>query len=424
MIGKGYLDRFLSEAEVREILSEAFAHMHVGGKRVLAIIPDGTRSAPIDVMFRQVTSILTPQVRELDFLIALGTHPPMTEDAINQRLGLAPGEMARNYSHVRIFNHHWKDPNQLRQIGTISEQEVEALSGGLMREKVNVTINKLVFGYDMLLIIGPTFPHEVVGFSGGNKYLFPGISGQEIIDMFHWLGATITSPVIIGTKYTPVRKVVDAAAALLPIERNCLSLVVKGSGLAGLYCGTPEEAWAGAADLSDKLHIVYKDRPYTRVLSCAPPMYDDLWVGAKCTYKLEPVVTPGGEVIIYAPHITEISVTHGRLIEEIGYHVRDYFVKQMDRFRHIPRGVLAHSTHVKGVGTFELGVETPRISVTLATGIPEDVCRRVNLGYCDPESIRPAEWEGREDEGILYVPKAGEILYRLKNDPFAYFTSR
>jgi nickel-dependent lactate racemase len=424
MIAKGHLDRFLSEAEVHEILSEAFAQMHVSGKRVLAIIPDGTRSAPIDVMFRQVTSILTPQVRELDFLIALGTHPPMNEDAINQRLGLAPGEMARNYSHVRIYNHHWNDPNQLRQIGTISEQEVETISGGLMREKVNVTINKLVFNYDMLLIIGPTFPHEVVGFSGGNKYLFPGISGPEIIDMFHWLGATITSPVIIGTKYTPVRKVVDAAAALLPMERYCLSLVVKGSGLAGLYCGTPEEAWAGAADLSDKLHIVYKDRPYTRVLSCAPPMYDDLWVGAKCTYKLEPVVAPGGEVIIYAPHITEISVTHGRRIEEIGYHVRDYFVRQMDRFRHIPRGVLAHSTHVKGVGTFENGVEKPRITVTLATGIPEEVCRRVNLGYCDPESIRPAEWEGREDEGVLYVPKAGEILYRLKNDPFAYFTSR
>ena len=424
MIAKGHLDRFLTEAEVREILSEAFAQAHVSGKRVLAIIPDGTRSAPIDVMFRQVTSILTPQVRELDFLIALGTHPPMNEDAINQRLGLAPGEMARNYSHVRIFNHHWNDPNQLRQIGTISEEEVDTISGGLMREKVNVTINKLVFNYDMLLIIGPTFPHEVVGFSGGNKYLFPGISGPEIIDMFHWLGATITSPVIIGTKYTPVRKVVDAAAALLPIERYCLSLVVKGSGLAGLYCGTPEEAWAGAADLSDKLHIVYKDRPYTRVLSCAPAMYDDLWVGAKCTYKLEPVVAPGGEVIIYAPHITEISVTHGQLIEEIGYHVRDYFVKQMDRFRHIPRGVLAHSTHVKGVGTFENGVEKPRITVTLATGISEAVCRKVNLGYCDPESIQPTEWEGREDEGTLYVPKAGEILYRLKNDPFAYFTSR
>ncbi|HSQ74792.1 MAG TPA: lactate racemase domain-containing protein [Bacteroidota bacterium] len=424
MIGKGSPDRFLTEDEVRSVLSEAFAQQHFSGKRVLAIIPDGTRSAPIDIMFRQVTQLLTPQVRRLDYLIALGTHPPMSEEAIDQRLGLAPGERAARYSHVRVFNHHWKDARQLREIGTIGEDEVAALSGGLMRETVRVTVNTLVFDYDVVMIIGPTFPHEVVGFSGGNKYLFPGISGQEIIDMFHWLGAMITSPVIIGTRYTPVRKVVDAAAALLPMERYCVSLVVKGHDLAGLYCGTPEEAWAGAAGLSDKIHIVYKDRPYTRVLSCAPPMYDDLWVGAKCMYKLEPVVAPGGEVVIYAPHITEISVTHGKLIEEIGYHVRDYFVKQMDRFRHVPRGVIAHSTHVKGVGTFENGVEKPRITVTLATGIPESICRKVNLGYCDPRSIRPEEWQGREHEGVLYVPHAGEILYRLKDDPFASASSR
>jgi nickel-dependent lactate racemase len=345
MIGKGSPDRFLTEEEVRAVLSEAFAQQHLSGKRVLAIIPDGTRSAPIDIMFRQVTELLPPQVRQLDYLIALGTHPPMSERRSISALDLLRGNEPK-YSPCQVFNHHWKDPRQLREIGTIGEEEVAALSGGLMRETVRVTVNALVFDYDLLMIIGPTFPHEVVGFSGGNKYLFPGISGQEIIDMFHWLGAMITSPVIIGTKYTPVRKVVDAAAALLPMERYCMSLVVKGHGLSGLYCGTPEEAWAGAAGLSDKIHIVYKDQPYTRVLSCAPPMYDDLWVGAKCTYKLEPVVAPGGEVIIYV-RITEIPVTHGKLIEEIGYHVRDYFVKQMDG-SFIPRGVIAHSTHVKG----------------------------------------------------------------------------
>ena len=113
----------------------------------------------------------------------------------------------------------------------------------------------------MLLIIGPTFPHEVVGFSGGNKYLFPGIAGQEILDMFHWLGALITNPSIIGTKYTPVRAVVDRAAAMVPVERKCVSLVVEGSDLAGLYLGAPEEAWEAAATLSSQLHVIYKRSP-------------------------------------------------------------------------------------------------------------------------------------------------------------------
>lgn len=420
MTGTGFVDRDLTVEEIRSLLADAFSRENVDGMRMLMIIPDSTRTAPIGLMFREIAALLQPRLRQLDVLIALGTHPPMSEEAIDQRLGMAPGERATRYPGVRVFNHHWKDRSQLATIGTITEDEVEQISRGLMRERVDVTINKLVFDYDLLMVVGPTFPHEVVGFSGGNKYLFPGISGPEIIDMFHWLGALITSPVIIGRKDTPVRAVVNRAASLLPVRRYCCSLVVRGSGLAGLYCGTPEESWEGAADLSDRIHILYKDHPYGSVLSCAPAMYDDLWVGAKCTYKLEPVVADGGEVIIYAPHIKEISVTHGAAIAEVGYHVRDYFLTQMDRFRHIPRGVLAHATHVRGVGRMIDGTEHPRISVILATGIPEEACRSVNLGYRDPRTINVEEWKDREHEGKLFVPKAGEILYRLTKDPFPF----
>ena len=91
---------------------------------------------------------------------------------------------------------------------------------------------------------------------------------------------------------------------------------------------------------------------------------------------MEPVIADGGEVIIYAPHIHEFSVVHGKVIREIGYHVRDYFVKQWDRFKDYPWGVLAHSTHLRGIGTFENGIEHPRIQVTLATGISAEECRQ------------------------------------------------
>jgi hypothetical protein len=135
-------------------------------------------------------------------------------------------------------------------------------------------------------------------------------------------------------------------------------------------------------------------------------------------YKLEPVVADGGELIIYAPHISEVSVTHGEIIKKIGYHVRDYFVKQMDKFQDIPGGIMAHSTHVKGAGVYENGVEKPRVNVVLATAIPEEMCRKINLGYRDPATIDPVDWQNRESEGYLYVPKAGEILYRLKNEKY------
>ncbi len=408
----------LSEAAARDLLATEIATWKVRGKRVLTIVPDHTRTAPMDVMFRLLHELLSAEGAEMDVLIALGTHPPMSDEAINRRLGITDRDRREKYPRTRFFNHDWADPAQLVSIGALSEEDVERISGGRMRERVDVTINKLALEYDLLLIAGPTFPHEVVGFSGGNKYLFPGISGKEIIDMFHWLGALITNPSIIGTKYTPVRAIVDRAASMLPVERKCVSLVVEGTSLVGLFVGTPEEAWDAASELSGQIHVVREKRAFRSVLSCAPPMYDELWVGGKCAYKLEPVVADGGELIIYAPHLDRVSTTHGESISRIGYHVRDYFVKQMDRFRDVPGGVMAHSTHVKGIGTFEGGVERPRITVTLATQISEAECRAINLGYRDFRTIDVDAWKDRTSEGLLYVPKAGETLYRLEDDPF------
>lgn len=414
VIGKGAAQGFLSEDDVRSIINEAFERHDVSGKRVLAIIPDSTRTAPIPMFFRLLYETIGDRVACLHYMIALGTHPPMTEDAMARLVGATAEERARNYPKVKLFNHAWNDPSALRNIGQITEDEVEELSNGLMRETVNVEVNRLLFDYDQIVIVGPTFPHEVVGFSGGNKYFFPGVAGAEILNFFHWLGAVITNPVINGTKYTPVRAVVDRAASMIDLPKLCFSLVVTHDGLKGLYVGTPEDAYSAAADLSAQVHIVYVDRPFDRILSMAPRMYDDIWTAGKCMYKLEPVIADGGELIIYAPHVDEISYTHGRILDRIGYHVRDYFLKQMEKFRDVPRGVMAHSTHVKGIGTFENGVEKPRVNVVLATAIPQERCRRVNLGYRDPATIDPEEWKGRESEGILCVPNAGEMLYHLR----------
>jgi nickel-dependent lactate racemase len=417
VVGSGSADGHLTEQQVREIAAQALAPLELAGKKVLLIVPDSTRTAPVGLLFRVIHDLIGQETRSLDVLIALGTHPPMSDEAINRRLDISAEERARQYRRVRVLNHAWNDPAALAHVGTIPAGEIAALSGGLFEMDVAVTINRAVFNYDQLIIVGPVFPHEVVGFSGGNKYLFPGIGGADLLNFFHWLGAVITNPKVIGTKQTPVRRVVDRAAALVPVPRFAFCMVVHEGQLAGLYTGTPEAAWSKAADLSDRLHILYKDRPFHTVLSCAPPMYDEIWVGGKCMYKLEPVVADGGELIIYAPHIKEISATHGALIERIGYHTRDYFLGQWERFKDVPWGILAHSTHVRGIGAYENGVEKPRIRVTLATQIPEAVCRAINLGYRDPASIRFADYQGREDEGISCVPKAGEMLYRLKDPP-------
>jgi nickel-dependent lactate racemase len=415
--GMGSPGSVLTSGDVTRICQEAVENWEIDGKRLLFVVPDHTRSCPLDQVFKTLYPLVADRCSRMSFLIALGTHPPMSQDAIYHRFGISAEEHRQLYPKAEFFNHLWRDPDELIDLGTIPSSAINDVTNGLFEMDVKITCNRLITEHDTAIVIGPVFPHEVVGFSGGNKYFFPGISGQEIIDFFHWLGAILTNPVIIGNKWTAVRKVVDLAATMMNIERRALCMVVKGQDLAGLYYGTPEEAWSSAADLSSSIHVQFYDQPFHTVLSCAPRMYDDLWTGGKCMYKIEPVVSDGGKVIIYAPHITEVSETHGDIINEIGYHTRDYFLENWDRFKSYPWGVVAHSTHVRGIGEMIAGVEHPRVDVILATSMSEAACKKINMGYMDYREINVEDYANREDEGILYVPKAGEILYRWKNAP-------
>jgi nickel-dependent lactate racemase len=414
LASKGLTDGYLTDSETYFLMKSGLDQMDLTGKKVVVLIPDSTRTCPLPMLFRHLVDLIGGKVAKLDFLIALGTHQPMPEDKINQLMGLTEEERKGKYAKIGIYNHDWTNPDTFKILGTISEDEIEQISNGLLRQEVKVGVNKMILDYDQLMIMGPTFPHEVVGFSGGLKYIFPGIADWEIINFFHWLGAMITTIKIIGTRETPVRALLNRAVQFLPVPVLNIDLVVKDERLAGCFIGDAISAFENAAELSDKLHIIYKEKPYKLIIGVAPEMYDDIWTAGKCMYKLEPIVADGGELVIYAPHVTEISYTHGKTLDKVGYHVRDYFAKQMDKFQDVPGGIMAHSTHVRGLGTFENGVEKPRVTVTLATGISKERTEMVKLNYRDPKSINVDEYRGREDEGILVVDHAGEILHRLK----------
>ena len=386
-------------------------------QKVLVLIPDHTRTLPLPYLFRALAEVLD-DVQQLDFMVALGTHPALSEESLLKLVGLSAEEHNTKYAKIGLLNHAWNNPAALETIGTITRDEVKQIAGAnwhpSLGEDVPVRINKAIFDYDHLLILGPTFPHEVVGFSGGAKYLFPGISGPEMINATHWLGALAEVVGTIGIKDTPVRAMIHTAAAKVDLPITLVALVVDHDDLAGVFIGNYREAWSAAADLSTQRHIQWVEKPFKRVLSCAPLMYDELWTGAKAMYKLEPAVAVGGEVIIYAPHLDTVSHVHGKYIYEVGYHILPYFLQDWGRYQHIPLGVLAHSTHLRGSGVMENDGEKPNVKVTLASKIPPEDCARLNLGYLNPASIDVAAWQNHEDEGILYVPKAGEILYRLK----------
>jgi len=406
-------DGAITEQQSAEAVRCFFDQHDYTGKRLLLIVPDNTRSGPIGMVFQQIHACLADTAAALDILVALGTHQPMTEEQICRRLSITLQERHTQYASVKFFNHEWDRPETFKTIGKISADEIGEISDGLFFEKVPVAINKLIYEYDEFFILGPVFPHEVVGFSGGHKYIFPGIAADQIIHFFHWLGAVVTNPLINGQIWTPTRQVVEKAASFITIPRQLFAIVAVENELKGLFIGDVAETWEKAAKLSEQVHIVYKNRTYHTILGLAPEMYDDLWTAGKVMYKLEPVAADDATLIIHAPHITEVSYTHGKYLDQIGYHTRDYFLKHMDQFRDIPRGIIAHSTHVKGIGTFVDGVEKSRINVVLATGIPEERCRKINLGYLNPADINPADYQNREDEGVLLVPHAGELLHHL-----------
>ncbi len=406
----------LDDDLIQQTLTAVLEGQHTGQK-VLVLIPDHTRTIPLPQLFRYLVEILH-DCQQLDFMVALGTHPPLSEAQLCQLVGITPEERRTVYRRVGILNHAWDSPDALVQIGTLPQAQIQQIAGErwhpTLGGDVAVNINRAVLAYDHILILGPTFPHEVVGFSGGAKYFFPGISGADMINVTHWLGALAGVRGTIGIKETPVRAMIHAAAEFVATPTTLIALVVVGKGLAGMFIGDHLSAWGAAADLSSERHIVWVERPYRRVLSCAPPMYDELWTAGKAMYKLEPALAEGGELIIYAPHLDVVSHVHGSYIYEIGYHVLPYFLQQWERFKHVPLGVLAHSTHVRGDGRFANGIEYPRASVTLATQLSPADCRQLALGYQNPAEIDVADWQNREDEDILYVPKAGEMLYRLR----------
>jgi nickel-dependent lactate racemase len=412
----GGVGQQLSADEVTDFVVQSITSVDVDGKRVCLVVPDGTRTCPLPMLLRAAHRALDGRARQVTVITALGTHQGMDEADLARHLGYEPGGSDRAYAGWEIRNHEFWRPGTCISLGMISEERITELSGGLITgTSVDVAINRHVADADVAIVIGPVFPHEVVGFSGGNKYFFPGVSGPELIDLSHWVGALITSAEVIGTPgITPVRALIDEAAAMVPVRRLALCLVV-ASGSDTLHAaafGTPEDAWAACAAISAETHITYREAPVRRVLSIMPRKYEDMWTAAKGFYKLEPIVADGGEVIIYAPHIRELSVMHPH-ISQIGYHNRDYFLGQWDRFKNYRWGDLAHSTHLRGQGTWSAqDGERNRVTVTLATGIPEHVVRAVNLNYLDPATVDAAAYAA--DPHTFVEPHAGEVLYRLR----------
>jgi nickel-dependent lactate racemase len=418
-IGKGSADSDLSPAELREILDQTLLRI-APGARVLAIIPDKTRDDNTDVTFPFAAEILAArQVGQFDALVAQGTHGPMTDEEKHLKVGFgsnAPSEFGR------IFDHQWNVPEELTTIGELSAPEVTRLTSGLLNDSVKVNLNRRLAPdvYDIILIFSATVPHEVAGFAGGAKYLFPGVAGPDLTHATHWLGALASIENVIGRVETPTRHMIEAAADFVSAQIITLNSVLTRDDnnqlhTHALFTGDFRSAFRAAAEVSKQVHIKYTGRKYKRVVALLDEHYDELWVGGKASYKLGGIIDEGGELIIYAPHLRSISETHGKLIEKYGYapldRVREMVALSSELQSNL--AVAAHLAHVSYAGKRDAeGRVVPRYRITMASALDEETCRRVNLGFMDHREFRRENYEN--DPDTLVVDRAGRDLYLVQ----------
>jgi len=385
------------------------------GERVLAIIPDKTRDDNTHQLFPEARKFLSKRgVASFDALVAQGTHPPMSESQKLSKIGNADFK-------GQLFDHRWDEPDELITLGELSAARVHELTNGLIDRSVPVSLNKLLAPgiYDTVLVFGATVPHEVAGFAGGAKYFFPGVAGPELTHTTHWLGALAGIENIIGQVDTPTRRLIEAATELVPARIISLNTVVSRNDgdlvTYALFAGDIREAFRRATEVSRQIHIRYTGRKYKRVVALLDPHYDELWVGGKASYKLGAIIEEGGELIIYAPHLTKLSETHGAMIEKYGYapleSVRDMLGVSQELRENLC--IAAHLAHVAYAGRLDdEGKIVPRYRITMASGLDEATCRRVNLGYLDYRSFNYESL--RSDPDTLIVADAGRDLYQVQ----------
>src|SRR5882724_10166468 len=375
-IGKGSPDSDLSSVDLRAILDQALLHV-APGARVLAIIPDKTRDDNTDVLFPFAAEILSArQVAQFDALVAQGTHVPMTDEEKRTKIGgsTVPGL-------GDIYDHQWNVPEELTTIGELSDARVKELTGGLLTDAVSINLNRRLGPgvYDTIIIFSSTVPHEVAGFAGGAKYLFPGVAGPDLTHATHWLGALASIENVIGRIETPTRHMIEAAADFVAAQIITLNSVVTREAdnrlrTHALFAGDFRDSFRRAAEVSREVHIKYTGRKFKRAVALLDEHYDDLWVGGKASYRLGPVIEEGGELIIYAPHLKRISETHGRLIERYGYAPLEVIKELVASSAELEENlcVAAHLAHVSFAGRADAsGRMVPRYDITMATGITD-----------------------------------------------------
>jgi nickel-dependent lactate racemase len=337
----------ISDDELREGLFQALRALGPR-RRVLAVPPDFTRfhsraGRITELAWEHYGTSLT------DVLPATGTHFEVSAEEKKRMFGTVPAELFRV--------HRWKQ--DLETLGRVSGDFIRQVSEGVLAFDWPAQVDRLIArgGHDLILSIGQVVPHEVVGMAGHMKNIFIGAGGAEAINKSHYLGAVYGMERMMGRAETPVRAVLDQAAAQfasrLPIV-HVLTVVGRerdGSlALKGLFVGDDREAFTQAAALARQVNVQLLDEPLKKVVVFLDPgEFRSTWLGNKSIYRTRMAIADGGELIVLAPGVRRFGEDPGidALIARYGYFTTPRILRLVEENRDLQENlsVAAHLIH-------------------------------------------------------------------------------
>ncbi len=383
-------------------------------KKVLILPPDYTRMySGAGILTKMYYDCLKDRCT-VDIMPALGTHEPMTRGECEAFFG-------KDVPFEKILVHNWR--SDVVKIGEVPAEFVSEVSDGLVKDSIDVEVNRRIVdkSYDLIISVGQVVPHEVVGMANYSKNIFVGCGGSSMINSSHMLGAFYGMERVMGRDFSPVRRVFDYAEQhfLKDVPLMYVLTVTTNDGdktnIHGLFIGRARELFEMAVEQSREKNLTKVDAPLKKVVvNLDPREFKSTWLGNKAIYRTRMAIANGGELIILAPGIKKFGedAENDRLIRKYGYVGRKRVLELVRENADLRENlsVAAHLIHGSSDGRFKITYAAENMS-------PEEITS-VNYSYMPYH--KAYELYGNLKDGMHNIN--GEQIYYISNPALGLWT--
>lgn len=363
-------------------------------RRALILCDDNTRPTPIAQMLPWLLEELheNNSAIEIAFLIASGTHRPMTAQEKEQKLG---AEALRGYP---VFDHRWDDTSMLVDLGRTPLG-------------APVQVNRALLEADLIIGVGHVAPHRMAGFGGGGKIVQPGVCGAVTTGRTHWAAAQFATAELMGQAENAIRAEMNSVAAAAGLKAIVNVVLNTKNEIVGCFCGDPVAAHWAACQLAEQVYGGDLPGLADIVVIESYPGDLDLWQASKALAASEIAVKPHGVVILVAPCPEGVSCEHPTLLDygyrspaEVADWVRTGAMTDLVVAAELAIGGRVIRERAKGI--------------MVSTGITTEAIRQLGLtpAATPQEALDMAFHLTGQDARVLVVRHGGEILPIVRAD--------